>query len=71
MQFIGRVGVVNTVQDCGDVVVRYSNNKIFLLNQYALTKASLVGAFNISIGTAVNVDQEIKKFSSTTFPDED
>ena len=38
LQYIGRVGVVNTVQDSGDIIVRYSNNKIFLINQFALTK---------------------------------
>ena len=43
LQYIGRVGVVNTVQDSGDVIVRYSNNKIFLINQLALTKVSLSG----------------------------
>ena len=32
------MGVVNTVQDSGDIIVRYSNNKIFLINQFALTK---------------------------------
>ena len=40
MQYIGRVGVVNTVQDSGDIIVRYSNNKIFLINQLALTKVT-------------------------------
>ena len=37
-QFIGRVGVVATVQYYGDMVVRYSNNKVFQLNPEALTK---------------------------------
>ena len=40
LQYIGRVGVVNTVQDGGDIIVRYSNNKVFLINQFALTKVS-------------------------------
>ena len=39
-QFIGRDGVVATIHDSGDVIVRYSNNKILLLNARTLTKAS-------------------------------
>lgn len=39
-QFIGRDGVVTTIHDSGDIIVRYSNNKILLLNAGTLTKAS-------------------------------
>ena len=40
LQYIGRDGTVYNIQDDGDVVVRYTNNKLFQLNRHCLTQVS-------------------------------
>ena len=37
-QYIGRDGMLATIHDDGDVIVRYSNNKMFNLNPEIITK---------------------------------
>lgn len=41
LQYIGRDGTVYNIQDDGDVVVRYTNNKLFQLNRHCLTQVSI------------------------------
>ena len=43
-QYIGRNGVLYSIRDDGDAIVRYGNNQIFQLNRQCLTKVTNDGS---------------------------
>ena len=40
LQLLGDIGMVNTVLESGDLLIRYPNNSVYVFNPEAVTKVS-------------------------------